>query len=228
MLRPVRSLLLTILSALLLVVCFSVQPAATETTHEELGLALRRLNTAATFMMMTAHPDDENNAVLARVSRGLGARAVVATLTHGEGGQNEIGPELGVALSVLRSEELLAAHRIDGAEQYFSRAVDFGYSFSVEETFEKWNKDIILGDAVRLIRMIRPDVLVAMSPTGTGGGQHHQASALIAREAFRAAADPSRYPEQIQEGLKVWQPKKFYFTVSWGRGTSRFRPAKSC
>jgi LmbE family N-acetylglucosaminyl deacetylase len=207
---------LTLISVLLLFSTSVVPRAATETTRAELGLALRRLNTAATFMMMTAHPDDENNSVLARVSHGLGARTVVATLTHGEGGQNEIGPELFEALSVLRSEELLAAHRTDGAEQYFSRAVDFGYSFSVEETFEKWNKEIILGDAVRLIRIIRPDVIVAMSPRGTGGGQHHQASALIAREAFRAAADPSKYPEQLQEGLKAWQPKKFYFTAAWG------------
>lgn len=215
MLRSSRSLLLAVF-VLLLAGAGIVPRAATETTRADLGLALRRLNTAATFMMMTAHPDDENNSVLARVSKGLGARAVVATLTHGEGGQNEIGPELFEALSVLRSEELLAAHRTDGAEQYFGRAVDFGYSFSVEESFEKWNKDEILDDAVRLIRTIRPDVIVAMFPGGTGGGQHHQASARVAREAFRAAADPSRYPDQIKEGLRPWQPKKFYFTVSWG------------
>ena len=214
--RASRALLLAIVSTILLVSIPVLPRAAGETTRAELGLALRRLNTAATFMMITAHPDDENNSVLARVSQGLGARTVVATLTHGEGGQNEIGPELFEALSVLRSEELLAAHRTDGAEQYFSRAVDFGYSFSVDETFEKWNKDIITGDAVRLIRTIRPDVIVAMSPRGTGGGQHHQASALIARDAFRAAADSSRYPDQIKDGLKPWQPKKFYFMASWG------------
>jgi LmbE family N-acetylglucosaminyl deacetylase len=167
-------------------------------------------------MMVTAHPDDENSALLAMASKGMGVRAVLATATRGEGGQNEIGPELFEALAALRSEELLAAHRTDGAEQYFTRAVDFGYSFSIEETFEKWNKDEILADHVRLIRMVRPDVMVGMSPTGTGGGQHHQASARIAREAFRAAADPARFPEQIRHGLRPWQPKKFYFMASFG------------
>ncbi len=180
-----------------------------------LGLALRRLNTAGVFMQATAHPDDENNGLLVMLNRGKGIRTTLATATRGDGGQNEIGPELFDALGVLRTEELLAVHRVDGAEQYFTRAVDFGYSFSIDETFQKWGRQEIIGDYVRLIRTVRPDVIVAMSPSGTGGGQHHQASALLSKDAFRAAGDPSQYPEQLKEGLRPWQAKKFYFTAGF-------------
>ena len=128
------------------------------------------------------------------LNRGQGYRTALATATRGNGGQNEIGPELFEALGVLRTEELAAMHRFDGAEQYFTRAVDFGFSFSIEETFEKWGRDEIVGDYVRLIRMVRPDVMTGMRPTATGGGQHHQASAVLAREAFKRAGDPARYP----------------------------------
>lgn len=180
-----------------------------------LGLMLRHLNTVGVFMQTTAHPDDENNALFVMLNRGKGFRTILATATRGDGGQNEIGPELFDALGVLRTEELAALHRFDGAEQYFTRAVDFGYSFSVDETFEKWGKREIIGDYVRLIRMTRPDVITAMSPAGTGGGQHHQASALLSKDAFRAAGDPSLYPEQLQEGLRPWQARKFYFTAGF-------------
>ena len=180
-----------------------------------LGLLLRHLNTVGVFMQATAHPDDENNALFVMLNRGKGFRTVLATATRSDGGQNEIGPELFDALGVLRTEELLALHRYDGAEQYFTRAVDFGYSFSVDETFEKWGKREIVGDYVRLIRMTRPDVITAMSPAGSGGGQHHQASALLSKDAFRAAGDPNQYPEQLNEGLRPWQAKKFYFTAGF-------------
>ena len=187
------------------------QPVAELDGQVGLGLMLRKLNTVGSFMMMTAHPDDENNAILAMLSHGQGVRAALVSATRGDGGQNEIGAELFDALAVLRTEELLAAHRFDGAEQYFTRAVDFGYSFSIEETFEKWGQEEILGDFVRMIRVLRPDVIVGLRPTGAGGGQHHQASALLAREAFRAAADPTRFSDQLQEGLRPWQARKFYF-----------------
>src|SRR6478609_11438467 len=183
--------------------------------HAALGLSLRHLGNAGIFMQATAHPDDENNALLVMLNRGQGYRTALATATRGNGGQNEIGPEIFEALGVLRTEELAAIHRFDGAEQYFTRAVDFGFSFSVDETFEKWGRDEILGDYVRLIRTIRPDVMTGLTPTGGGGGQHHQASAILAHEAFKAAADPSRYPEQIKEGLRAWQPQKFYFTIGF-------------
>ena len=139
-------------------------------------------------------------------------RTTLVTATRGDGGQNEIGPEIFQALGVLRTEELLAVHRFDGAEQYFTRAVDFGFSFSVEESIEKWGHDEILGDFVRHIRTIRPDVIAGFLCGGSGGGQHHQASARLTLEAFRAAADPSKYPEQIKEGLRPWQAKRVFCT----------------
>jgi LmbE family N-acetylglucosaminyl deacetylase len=181
-----------------------------------LELALRKLDTVGNFMMTTAHPDDENNGMLAYFGHGKGFRTSLVTATHGEGGQNEIGPELFVPLAVLRTEELLAAHRFDGAEQYFTRAIDFGYSFSIEETLEKWGHQEILGDYVRMIRTIRPDVIVGFVFDGDGGGQHHQASSHLTLEAFRAAADPAKFPEQIKEGLRPWQAKKFYYTAGFG------------
>ena len=193
-----------------------VRPVADEAGHAGLGLMLRKLDTVGTFVMATAHPDDENNALLALLSHGHGIRTALVSATRGDGGQNEIGAELFDALAVLRTEELLAAHRFDGAEQYFTRAVDFGYSFSIEETFERWGRDEILGDFVRMIRTLRPDVVTGLRPTGRGGGQHHQASAVLAREAFRAAADPARFPEQLAEGLRPWQAKKFYFSAGFG------------
>lgn len=183
-----------------------------------LRLMLRKLNSSGTFMETTAHPDDENNALLAQLGLGGGMRTALVTATRGDGGQNEIGPEIFQALGVLRTEELLAVHRIDGAEQYFTRAVDFGYSFSIEETLEKWGHEEILGDYVRHIRTIRPDVIVGFICGGGGGGQHHQASARLTVEAFRAAADPSRFPEQIKEGLRPWQATRVFCTDVSGFG----------
>src|SRR5688500_2425899 len=193
-----------------------LQPVAALRGEPALELALRKLDTVGSFMMTTAHPDDENNAMLAYFSHGKGFRTTLVTATHGEGGQNEIGPELFVPLAVLRTEELLAAHRFDGAEQYFTRAIDFGFSFSIEETLEKWGHQEILGDYVRMIRTIRPDVIVGFVFDGDGGGQHHQASTRLTLEAFRAAADPAKFPEQLKEGLRVWQAKKFYYTAGFG------------
>ncbi len=196
------------------------QPLASGEGRVELGIALRQLNSTGSFLSIVAHPDDENNALLARLSRGEGHRAVLLSATRGDGGQNEIGAELFDALAVLRTEELHAAHRLDGAEQYFTRAVDFGYSFSIEETFERWGREEILGDFVRMIRTIRPDVVAALPPGGRGGGQHHQASAVLAHEAWHAAADPDRFPEQLAAGLAPWQARKFYYRVGFpfGRG----------
>ena len=193
-----------------------LQPVAALRGEPALELALRKLDTVGSFMMTTAHPDDENNAMLAYFSHGKGFRTSLVTATHGEGGQNEIGPELFVPLAVLRTEELAAAHRFDGAEQYFTRAIDFGYSFSIEETLEKWGHQEILGDLVRMIRTVRPDVIVGFVFGGDGGGQHHQASTQLTLEAFRAAADPAKFPEQIKEGLRPWQTWKFYYTSGFG------------
>src|ERR1700676_2062651 len=136
-----------------------VVPLDEEQGHVALGLALRHLSNTGIFMNATAHPDDENNGLLVMLNRGQGYRTALVTATRGNGGQNEIGPEIFEALGVLRTEELAALHRFDGAEQYFTRAVDFGYSLSIEKTFEKWDRDEITADYVRMIRTIRPDVV---------------------------------------------------------------------
>ena len=192
-----------------------------------LALAIRQLGAGASYMEATAHPDDEDNGLLVMLSRGRGLRTALLTMTRGDGGQNMMGPELFEALGIVRSAELMSLHRYDGVEQYFTRAYEFGYSFSVEETFQKWGKEEILADAVRIIRTVRPDVLTHMTPTGEGGGQHHQSTARLTQEAFRAAADPNRFPEQIQEGLRPWQPLKIYHRfrgIGMGRGAGSSEP----
>jgi len=184
--------------------------------HTALGLALRHLANVGIVMEATAHPDDEDNGLLVMLNRGQGFRTALVTATRGNGGQNEIGPEIFEGLGVLRTEELAALHRFDGAEQYFTRAVDFGFSFSIDETFQKWGRDEITADYVRMIRTIRPDVIFGMSPTGNNGGQHHNASAVISHDAYKLAGDPAKYPEQIKDGLRPWQAKKYYWTQGFG------------
>src|SRR3954465_4713170 len=184
--------------------------------HIALGLAVRKLNGSGTFMQAPAHPDDETNSLFALFTHGMGLRSVDVQNNRGEGGQNEIGPELFRDIGVLRTSELESAHRIDGAEQYFTRAIDYGYSFSPDEVIDKWGRDETIGDFVRLIRMLRPDVFLTMNIQGGGGGRAHEATTILAREAYKAAGDPSKYPDQIQAGLRPWQPRKFYFTG--GRG----------
>jgi LmbE family N-acetylglucosaminyl deacetylase len=201
-----------------------VRPIDLEDGAVALGLALRQLNNTAVFMQATAHPDDENNALHVYLNRGQGVRTILATATRGDGGQNEIGPELYDPLAVLRTEELEAMHRFDATEQYFTRAIDFGYSFSIEETLEKWGRDEITSDYVRLIRMTRPDVIIGMNPLGTAGGLHHQTSGLLSREAFKAAGDPSRYPDQIRDSLIPWQPRKYYYPAGGPGGGGRGQP----
>jgi LmbE family N-acetylglucosaminyl deacetylase len=193
-----------------------VVPVDDEQGHVALGLALRHLGNVGIFMHTTAHPDDENNGLLVMLNRGQGYRTALATATRGNGGQNEIGPEIYEALGLLRTGELAALHRFDGAEQYFTRAVDFGYSFGLDETFEKWGRDEITADYVRLIRMIRPDVIITLPPTGNAGGQHHMASAIITHDAYKLAGDATKYPDQIKDGLKPWQPKKLYQSAGFG------------
>src|SRR5580765_2964798 len=168
-----------------------VVPVDEQQGHVALGLALRHLANVGIVMEATAHPDDEDNGLLVMLNRGQGFRTALVTATRGNGGQNEIGPEIFEGLGVLRTEELAALHRFDGAEQYFTRAVDFGFSFSIDETFQKWGREEIIGDFVRLIRMIRPDVIITLPPTGNAGGQHHMASAVITREAYKLAGDPT-------------------------------------
>jgi LmbE family N-acetylglucosaminyl deacetylase len=197
-----------------------VRPVDLEDGTVALGLVLRQLATTAVFMQATAHPDDETNALHVYLNRGKGVRTILATATRGDGGQNEIGSELNDPLAVLRTAELETMHRFDATEQYFTRAVDFGYSFSVEETLQKWGRDEIVSDYVRLIRMTRPDVVLGMNPTGTAGGLHHQTSGLLSREAFKAAGDPARYADQLREGLVPWQPRKYFYPAGGPGGAT--------
>src|SRR3984893_7587770 len=190
-----------------------VVPLDDQQGHVALGLTLRHLSNVGIFMHTTAHPDDENNGLLVMLNCGQGYRTALATATRGNGGRDGVRPE---ALAVLRTGELAALHRFDGAEQYFTRAVDFGYSFGIDETFEKWGREEITADYVRLIRTIRPDVIVTLPPTGNAGGQHHMASAVITHDAYKLAGDPTKFPEQIKEGLRPWQPKKLYHLAAFG------------
>jgi len=193
--------------------------------HVGLGLALRKLGVSGTFMQAPAHPDDETNALFAMFTHGMGLRSIDLQNNRGDGGQNEIGPELFRDMAVLRTSELLSAHRIDGAEQYFTRAIDYGYSFDPEEVIAKWGRKDIVGDYVRLIRTLRPDVVLTMNIQGRGGDRAHEATTVLVREACQAAGDPSMYPEQLREGLRPWQPRKLYFSGGGGGGGGRGGPA---
>ncbi len=195
-------------------------PLPQDTGASGLQLMLRRLQTTARLMQTDAHPDDEDGSMLTLEARGKGVSTLLLTLNRGEGGQNKLGSNLFDALGVVRTLEVLAADRYYGVEQRFSRVADFGYSKTPEETFQKWHgHDIALADIVRVIRTFRPDVLVArFSGTDRDGHGHHQASAILTKEAFRAAADPKRFPEQIAEGLEPWQPKKLYIGNVCGFG----------
>lgn len=178
-----------------------------------LQLMLRRLGTAARLMHTTAHPDDEDGGMMTLESRGRGDTVLLLTLNRGEGGQNKVGSNLFDVLGVVRTLELTQSDRYYGVEQRFTRVADFGFSKSADETFQKWNgHEAGLADMVRVIRTFRPDVLVSrFQGTDRDGHGNHQASGILTREAFRAAADPNAFPEQIKEGLLPWQAKKFYF-----------------
>jgi LmbE family N-acetylglucosaminyl deacetylase len=198
------------------------RPLPQDTDVRGLKQMLLRLGTTARLMQVTAHPDDEDGGMLTLESRGDGASVLLMSLTRGEGGQNKIGSNLFDVLGVLRTLELLASDRYYGVEQRFSRVADFGYSKNPEETFQKWGgHGIALGDIVRVIRTFHPDVLIArFSGTERDGHGHHQASAILTKEAFRAAADPSKFPEQIQQGLEPWQTKKLYVGNVCGFGAT--------
>ncbi|MGD0578913.1 MAG: PIG-L family deacetylase [Bryobacteraceae bacterium] len=187
---------------------------------------IEKLRVVGSLLMIAAHPDDENNRSLAYYAQGRKLRTAYLSLTRGEGGQNLIGSEQGALLGVIRTQELLMARRVDGAEQYFSRAIDFGFSKTAEETFQKWGRDAVLSDIVWRIRRFRPDVIV-LSFTGTprDGHGHHQASAILAKEAFHAAADPKRFPEQLSDA-PVWQAKRLVWNTFFGRAHDMYPTAK--
>lgn len=181
----------------------------------QLQLMLKKLTVVGGALYVGAHPDDENTALLAYWSQGRLVRSAYLSLTRGEGGQNLIGSEQGAMLGLIRTQELLAARDIDHAQQFFTRAVDFGFSKSPDESLKMWGKDNILSDVVWVIRKFRPDVIVCRFPTdGRGGHGHHTASAILAQEAFTAAGDPAQFPEQLKY-VAPWKPKRIlwnYFT----------------
>src|SRR5688572_16848905 len=173
---------------------------------------LLKLRTTASAMHTTAHPDDEHGGLLAMLSRGQGARVSMLTLTRGESGANALGPELFDAVGLIRTEELLVANRYYGVdEQYFTRVVDYGFSKRLDEAIEKWGADHVLRDVVAAIRTERPLVIISRFQGNQRDGHgNHQAAGLITQQAFKAAADPNLFPEQIAAGLRPWQPLKLY------------------
>jgi LmbE family N-acetylglucosaminyl deacetylase len=197
---------------------------------------LRKLRTRASFMLIVAHPDDEDNGALTYLSRGQGARVATLTLNRGEGGQNLMSADFDDALGLIRTQELLAADRTMDVDQFFGTEVDFGFSKTKEEAFSKWTHERVLYDAVRAIRLYRPLVIasVFIGEPSDGHGQH-QVAGEIAQEAFNAAGDPSVFPDQIAAGLEPWQPLKVYARAPFGRidaqgmydyATSQYVPAR--
>src|SRR3954451_9363117 len=173
---------------------------------------LLKLQTTASAMHTTAHPDDEHGGLLAQLSRGRGARVALLTLNRGEAGDNAIGPELFDAVGLIRTEELLLAGRYYGLDrQYFTTVVDYGFSKRLEEALVKWGRENVLRDVVRVIRLDRPLVVIARFQGNERDGHgNHQAAGLITQEAFRAAGDPAAFPEQMRDGLRPWRPLKLY------------------
>jgi len=175
---------------------------------------LRALQTRASLLMVTAHPDDEDGGMLAYETRGLGARVGLLTLNRGEGGQNVMANDLYDALGLTRTEELLMADRYMGVDQYFTRVIDYGFSKTREEALEKWGHDRVLADAVRVVRRMRPLVITSVFVgAATDGHGHHQMAGEIAQEVWQAAGDPTKFPEQIRAGLRPWSPLKVYARV---------------
>src|SRR5689334_2324478 len=173
---------------------------------------IQKLTTTASAMHATAHPDDEQGGVLAQLSRGRGARVSMLTLTRGESGDNAIGPELFDAVGLIRTEELLAADRYYGVDnQYFTTAIDYGFSKRLDEALEKWGRENVLRDVVRIIRIDRPLVLISRFQGNERDGHgNHQAAGLLTQEAYRIAGDPSAFPDQLRDGVRPWQPLKLY------------------
>src|SRR5690606_36752044 len=188
----------------------------------ELYHDLQKLNFLGTALYIAAHPDDENTNLISYLSNEEKARTIYLSMTRGDGGQNLIGAELQELLGVLRTQELLAARRVDGGEQRFTRANDFGYSKNPDETLELWDREKILSDVVWAIRTLKPDIIINRFDHRTPGSTHghHTSSALLSLEAFALAADPKAYPGQL-ESTEPWQPRRAFYNTSWWRYGSR-------
>lgn len=205
-------------SVLLIACCFQLSATYSQVpetfSSADIYLQLKKLNVLGSVLYIAAHPDDENNGLLPFLAKDKLYRTAYLSLTRGDGGQNLIGSEQGVELGMIRTQELLAARRIDGAEQYFSRAYEFGFSKSSDEALKIWDKEKILSDVVWVIRQYQPDVIIKRFPPDKRAGHgHHAASAILADEAFTAAADPNRFPEQFKYGVKPWQAKRIMWNT---------------
>ena len=210
-----------LLAAILIVLAAPRLLSAQERGAVALGEGVAGLDVTARVLLIGAHPDDEDTQLLTWLTRGQQVETAYLSLTRGDGGQNLIGDELGPLLGMIRTEELLAARRVDGGRQFFTRAYDFGFSKTAEETYTHWVKDSILRDVVTVVRAFRPQIIVAVfSGTPRDGHGHHQVSGLLAREAFDAAADTVRFPRSATLGLGAWSPAKFY-------RAQRFNPAEA-
>lgn len=189
-------------------------------TSADIYLRLKKLNVLGTVLYVAAHPDDENSRLIAYMAKGRLFRTAYLSMTRGDGGQNLIGDEQGVELGLIRTQEMMAARRVDGAEQFFSRAYDFGFSKSTEEALKAWDQEKALSDVVWVIREYQPDVIITRFPPDSRAGHgHHSASAVLAHEAFDAAADPNRFPEQFKYGVKPWQAKRILWnSFNFGPG----------
>lgn len=206
-----KNFFFTLLASFLLLAAKAQPPSSP--TSGDIYLGIRKLNVLGSVLYVAAHPDDENTRLLTYFSKDKLYRTGYLSLTRGDGGQNLIGDEQGIELGLIRTQELLSARRIDGAEQFFTRAYDFGFSKSPEETFTKWDKEKILSDVVWVIRKFQPDVIITRFPTtGEGGHGHHTASAIVANEAFIAAADAKRFPEQLK-WVQPWQAKRILWNA---------------
>lgn len=209
-----RNLLTVILLAFCLKAVAQTAPPSDMVTIEQ---NFKKMQVLGSVLYVAAHPDDENTRLLAYLAQEKHYRTGYLSLTRGDGGQNLIGNEQGELLGLTRTQELLAARRTDGAEQFFTRANDFGFSKGPQETLKIWDKEKVLSDVVWVIRKFRPDVIICRFPTtGEGGHGHHTSSAILAQEAFSAAADPKRFPEQLKY-VQVWQAKRLLWnTFSFG------------
>ncbi|ALD21471.1 PIG-L family deacetylase [Hymenobacter sp. DG25A] len=203
-------------AVLVLLLPFTTLAQAPKTySSSDILLGLKKLNVLGSVLYIAAHPDDENTRLIAYLANGRLLETGYFSCTRGDGGQNLIGPELREQLGVIRTQELLAARRIDGGQQFFSRANDFGFSKTAEETFTIWDREQVLSDMVWVIRQRRPDVLITRFPPDARAGHgHHTASAMLAIDAFDAAGDPNRFPEQLKY-VKAWQPKR----LLWNTGS---------
>ncbi len=219
---PVRPLPPLILAAAASLSAAVPAPSAAVPEQAEILQQLRSFATTGTLLHVAAHPDDENTQLITYFARARGYRTAYLSLTRGDGGQNEIGREFDEKLGLARTHELLAARRIDGGRQFFTRAIDFGYSKTVDETVRFWDRREVLGDVVRVLRTFQPDVIVTrFSPTGGGTHGHHTASGLLGLEAAKLAGDPAAYPEQLREGLTPWRPKRVMLNAGGpGRGSA--------